>query len=197
MREYLKEYIYNNFKDITFILFFIIFGLVVGIALFNISDITVKEEIVNNVNQTINISKTESFEGVNIILNGVFMNLILIGMIYFCSITLIPKILIYCITLLKGISLGLYIPILFYLLSPTNALISLLILILIPNVIYLFAYIFICNNSILFHERLFNGNIKFIEVLGELLKVVIAFSIIVVSILVEQVAVVILLNKFI
>ena len=83
MKKYLKDYIYNNFKNIFTIFIFIAIGLVVGIFLFNISDESAKSQIIQSVRNTLDLSKNKNFEGVNIIINSLTTNISLIIIIYF------------------------------------------------------------------------------------------------------------------
>lgn len=197
MKKYLKEYIQENINSIIVILLFIIFGLVVGIFCFNISNKEIKNEIILNVKNTLDIAKSENFEGINIILNSIGVNIFIIAIIYFSAITLIPKILINITSFLKGVSLGLYIPVLFNILGVSEGVVSLILLIVLPNIIYIAAYIYMCNNSIIFHEKVLEHGIKFSIVCLESLKIVITFALIISSIILEQVGVFIVINNYV
>ena len=126
MKKYLKEYIYENLKSIIIILSFIIIGLVVGIISFNISNQEIKTEIILSVKNTLDIAKNENFEGINILFNSIGINIFVISIIYFSAVTLIPKLFINLVSFFKGISLGLYIPILFNIFGIGNGILSLI-----------------------------------------------------------------------
>lgn len=196
MKKYLKDYIYENFKVIFAIFLFIIIGLVLGIFIFNISEETVKSGIIQSAKSTLEIAKEEKFEGINIILNSIVMNFFVILIIYFSSITLIPKALINIVSILKGISLGLYIPVLFNIFGISNGILSLIIYIIIPNIIYISSYIFLCNNAILFHNKIIEEDFKLSNLCFEMIKIVIVFSLMLVSVILEQVAVMVIINNY-
>lgn len=197
MKKYLKDYIYNNSKNIFTIFLFIVIGLVVGIFIFNVSDENLKQEIIQSIRNTLYISKNNNFEGINIIINSLSTNITLICIIYFISLTLIPRLLINLVSMLKGISLGLYIPVLFNIFGISNGIISLLILIVIPNIIYISSYIYLCNNAILFHKKILEEGFKFSNFCLESVKVVITFSLMLASVILEQISVIIIISRFI
>lgn len=196
MKKYLKEYIYSNFNNIFTIFLFIIIGLVVGIVVFHTSNETVKTDIINNAINTLDIAKNKNFEGINITINSICMNLFVIFTIYFASITLIPKLLINMISLLKGISLGLYIPVLFSIFGISNGILSLVLLIIIPNLIYITSYIFLSNNAILFHDKIIKENFKISFICIEAIKIVIVFSLMLVAVMLEQIAAVVIIGNY-
>lgn len=197
MKKYLKEYIYENLKSIIIILAFIIIGLVVGIISFNISNEDIKTEIISTVRNTLDISKNENFEGINILFNSIGTNLFVISIIYFSAITLIPKIIINIVSFFKGISLGLYIPILFYIFSIGDGILSLIFLIILPNIIYIAAYIYMCNNSILFHNKVIEHGIKLSIVCVEFFKIVITLALFIASVILEQIGIFVVINNYI
>jgi len=197
MKKYLRDYIYNNIKNIFTIFFVVVIGLVVGIVLFNISEVSIKNEIIQSVTNTLNVSKSKNFEGINIMMNSLTTNMFLIGIIYFISLTLIPKLLINLVSLLKGVSIGLYIPVIFSIFGVGNGILVLLILIIIPNIVYIASYIYLCNNSILFHERISEEGFKISTLCLECIKVVITFSLILVSVILEQISVSLIISRFV
>lgn len=196
MKKYLKEYIYINFRNIFTIFLFIVIGLVVGIAIFHSSGENVRNEIINNAMNTLNIAKNQNFEGINIIINSIKMNFCIILIIYFASITLIPKLLINIVSLLKGISLGLYIPVLFNIFGISSGIFSLILLIIIPNLIYIAPYIFLSNNAILFHDKIINEDFKISTIFSEAIKIVIVFSLMLVSTMLEQIAAMVIIGNY-
>lgn len=168
-----------------------------GIVIFNVSDGSVKNEIIQNVKNTIDISKNQNFEGINIIINSVSSNLAIIIIIYFSAVTLIPKLLINMISMLKGISIGLYIPVLFNIFGLGNGLLVLFLLIVIPNIIYISSYIYLCSNAIIFNEKIIAEGFKISIFCCELVKIVIAFSLMLASVILEQISVMIIISHFI
>lgn len=192
MKKYLKNYIDNNLKNIFTIFSFIIIGLVLGIFIFNISNESDKIDIVESAKKILDISKSENFEGINIIFNSLKSNILIITIVYFAALTLIPQILINLISMIKGISLGIYIPVLFNIFGINNGILVLLILIIIPNLIYILAYIFLCNNSILIHRNIIEEGIKFSTFCFEIVKVVITISLMLVAVILEQISVIVI-----
>ena len=67
MLDYIKEYINNNFKSIVLIFSCLIIGLVVGIITFNFMPGGTKTEIIQTLNNTLSSTKSENFEGINVI----------------------------------------------------------------------------------------------------------------------------------
>lgn len=197
MKKYLKEYIYENLKSIIIILSFIIIGLVVGIISFNISNQEIKTEIILSVKNTLDIAKNENFEGINILFNSIGINIFVISIIYFSAVTLIPKLFINLVSFFKGISLGLYIPILFNIFGIGNGILSLILLIILPNIIYIAAYIYMCNNSILFHNKVVEQGIKLSIICVEIFKIVITLALFIGSVILEQIGIFVVINNYI
>ena len=88
----------------------------------------------------------------------------------------------------KGLAIGLYIPTIFYVFGFGNGILVLLLLVVIPNLVYLPAYIYLSINSLKFHYELFEikeeGKIGL--TLREILKIVLGFSVIILSVILEQ-----------
>lgn len=78
MLDYIKEYNNNNFKSIVLIFSCLIIGLVVGIITFNFMPGGTKTEIIQTLNNTLSSTKSENFEGINVIKNGMISNGILV-----------------------------------------------------------------------------------------------------------------------
>lgn len=189
MLEYIKKYIKNNFKSIIILLMCIIFGLVVGIFVYNFMPFNTKNEIVKTLNDTLNCTKQENFEGINVIKNGMVSNAILIFILYFLSITLIAPVLICILNIFKGFAIGLYIPTLFQVFGFGNGTIVLLLLVIIPNIIYIPAFIYLSINSLSFHYSLIelaNGGNKLKLTIKEMYKLILGFSVICLSVIIEQ-----------
>ena len=174
MKQYLKEYVYNNIKIISIIMMCLIIGITIGVIIFNYSNQEVKEKLINLSSETLKTAKNENFEGINILLSGIKNNIPVICIVYFSAITYIPLLLINIVSILKGISIGIYIAILVSLLGITKGIILSLIIIVFPNVIYTMAYIYICNNSIVLHNKIKDGICKIYDVFLELINVIIS-----------------------
>lgn len=187
MKNYLKNYIEENFKVLSIIFFCLIIGLVVGIILYNMIDPNLREEILKSMRQTLELTKQENFTGINVIKNGMVANIILVMVIYLISLSLIAPYLISILTISKGIAIGVYIPTLFQIFGPSKGFVALLLLVILPNLIYIPAYMYISTNSLKFNCMIVSKeNSKTSLVAKESIKLLIGFSIIFLSIVVEQ-----------
>lgn len=188
MKEYLKVYVEENYKIIKIIGMCFLIGLVVGVIFFGFVNDGIKNEFIGSLKNTLDLSKNNNFESINIIKNGIVANFILLFIIYFCSITLIAPILICMVTFFKSFSIGIYIPIIFNVFGASKGIIVTLLLVVLPNLLYIPAFIFSSTNAIKFHYSLFENKESGIlfNLIRELMYIFIAFSIIILSVVVEQ-----------
>lgn len=188
MKEYLKVYVEENYKIIKIIGMCFLIGLVVGVIFFGFVNDGIKNEFIGSLKNTLDLSKNNNFESINIIKNGIVANFILLFIIYFCSITLIAPILICMVTFFKSFSIGIYIPIIFNVFGASKGIIVTLLLVVLPNLLYIPAFIFSSTNAIKFHYSLFENKESGIlfNLIRELVYIFIAFSIIILSVVVEQ-----------
>ena len=188
MLDYLREYIKENIKIISVLFLCVIIGLVVGMLVYKIIPSNSNIELINTLKNTLEYTKQEDFVGINVIKNGVISNSILVAIIYFSSITLIAPFIVCIMNFVKGLAIGLYIPTIFYVFGFGNGILVLLLLVVIPNLVYLPAYIYLSINSLKFHYELFEikeeGKIGL--TLREILKIVLGFSVIILSVILEQ-----------
>ena len=187
MLEYINRYIEENLKNIVALLSFILIGIIFGLIFYQFLPSGTKEELVNTLRTTLDLSKNENFENVNVIKNGVISNSILVLVIYIATLTLIAPAVISTTCVFKGFSIGLYIPTLFQVFGFGNGILSLILLVILPYIIYIPAFVFLAVNSINFHFNLVNSNInRFKLVISEVYKLILGISIIVLSVIVEQ-----------
>lgn len=187
MKKYLRNYIEENFKVLSIIFFCLIIGLVIGIILYNMIDSTLKEEIINSMKQTLELTKQENFTGINVIKNGMIANAVLVMVIYLISLSLIAPYLISILSISKGLAIGVYVPTLFQIFEPSKGLVALLLLVVLPNLIYIPAYMYISTNSLKFNYSIVSKeSSKTSLVTKESIKLLIGFSIMFLSIVVEQ-----------
>ena len=188
MLDYLGEYIKENIKIISVLFLCVIIGLVVGMLVYKVIPSNSNIELINTLKNTLEYTKQEDFAGINVIKNGVISNSILVAIIYFSSITLIAPFIVCIMNFVKGLAIGLYIPTIFYVFGLGNGILVLLLLVVIPNLVYLPAYIYLSINSLKFHYELFEikeeGKIGL--TLREILKIVLGFSVIILSVILEQ-----------
>ncbi len=188
MREYLLNYISKNSKVIKIILMCLLIGLIIGLTLTYFLNQEVKNELTNSIKSTLDLSKDKGFESINILKNGIMTNLLVILIIYFLSITLIAPICICIISLIKGFSIGLYIPTLFLVFGFGKGILVLLLLVILPNIIFIPSYVYMCVNAINFHYKLLEEKNKLTIIFKESYNLVIVLSLIILSILIEQLA---------
>lgn len=186
MKDFIKEYISENIKIIVMIFLCITIGLVIGLFLYQIITPEIRTELVNTMKSTLDLTKQENFEGINIIKNGMISNILLVVIIYTISLTLISTYLIGLLSLFKGLSIGIYIPTLFQIFGPSKGILAMLLLVIIPNLVYIPSYIFLATNSINFHFSLLGDENKFTLLIKEVIKIVLGFSIMFLGVVLEQ-----------
>ena len=115
-------------------------------------------------------------------------NIILIAIIYFSSITLIAFGIVSGVNLFKGFAIGLYIPTLFQVFGFGNGILALFLLVIVPNIIYIPAFVYISVNSLkLNYNILDKSNNKNISLIfKECGKLIMGFSVIALSVIIEQ-----------
>lgn len=184
----IKEYVNDNFKSIVVLLFCIIIGLVVGIVIYQLASEDIKLELTKTLNQTLEETKKENFQGINVIKNGMISNIILIAIIYFSSITLISFGIVSGVNLFKGVAIGLYIPTLFQVFGFGNGILALFLLVIVPNIIYIPAFIYISVNSLKLNYNILDKNISnnISLIFKEGCKLIMGFSVIALSVIIEQ-----------
>lgn len=187
MKKKIMEYIEQNFKNIVVVSGSIILGIIVGIILYQVISSGIQNDLVRTMKNTLELTKSENFEGINIIKNGMISNLILVAVIYLMSLTLISPYLISMLSFFKGLSIGMYIPTLFNIFGISKGLLAMLLLIIIPNLVYIPSYIYLSVNSIRFHYSLLGNESKMIVFTKEFFKVVLGFSVMFLGVILEQV----------
>ena len=183
MKEYLFKYINENFKVIKILIICLIVGLIAGIIVFQCLNQDIKNELIGSIKSTLDISKDGGFENINILKNGITSNILIVILIYFASITMIAPVFICILNIFKGFSIGMYIPTLFLVFGFAKGLLVLLLIVVLPNLIYIPSYIYICVNSINFHYKLVEEKNKLSMIIKESYKLIMIFSI-----LIEQLA---------
>ena len=187
MKKYILNYIESNFKMIYVLLICLIVGVIIGIITFNFIDDGVKKELTDTFIKTLDITKKADFQGINVIKNGVISNTLLL-FLYFCALTIVCPILIFIIDFIKGFAIGMYIPTIFCVFGFGNGLLVLLLLVILPNLIYVPALIYSFCSSLNFNYNILNSKEKsFLQIfLKEIINLVFIISIILLSVVVEQ-----------
>lgn len=120
-----------------------IFGILVGFIIFAFLGDGNKQELIEMIRGTIDITSKEGFEGINIIQNGMQINVIVMVIFMFSSFTVVSFLVVSAIILFKGISLSMYICILFSVFGALKGIISTILVAIIPNLILIIIYIFL------------------------------------------------------
>lgn len=197
MKNYLEKYIGENLKIIKILGCGIGVGVVIGIFLFQLFSTELKQEFITSIIETLDIAKSRNFENINIIKNGIVSNILLISLVYLAAITLIAPICITGINFFKGLSLGLYIPTLFYIFGFGKGLLVTFLIVILPNVIYLPSFVYLSTNAIRFYYMLVEKNNKLSLIIKEIYKIIISVSLIILSVLIEQILSFAVINLYI
>lgn len=133
----------------------LIVGIISGIIMFALIRNESIDILIESMNETLSLSTNKSFVKMSIVLNAAKNNALLIVVMLFLSITLIGRGCIYAITLLKGIILGVYTCILLQIFGIGYGALVVLMQVILVNVIYIPAYIYLAVELILFNLDLF------------------------------------------
>lgn len=195
MNKSIQKYIVENLHTILKLLIIYAIGIAIGIILFNLSGIkTDYVDIVRNVFDSVN---QENFKSINVILNGLKNNALFIGLLYLSLITLIAPIVVCVLLMLKAIITGIYICCLFSVLGIGNGLIAVFLSVILPLLFTLSAYIFISTNIInLYISFTSDGKIEIKDILKNIYWLIISFSLISLSVVLEQVMTGIIFNLY-
>lgn len=167
-KKFILSYIAKNRKYILGIIFCLTVGIILGIVGYLFIDKSVGAELNDYVRSSFNLSNSEGYQKINVIINGVKSNLLFVLIIVLASITIIGIPIIYILYIVKGIAIGIYICIIFSIFNFWNAILCFLMLIIIVNIVYFPPIIYIGVNLLRFNSKLLE-NIKD----GKLLKMAI------------------------
>ena len=185
MSNSIQKYIRENISTILKILFIYFIGVAVGIIIFIFTDI--KKEYVDIVSGVFEGVKSEDFEGINIIANGIKNNIVYIGILYFSLITIIAPLIICLFVILKAIVTGIYICTLYSVFGIFNGILVSIVSVIIPTFFSLVGYVIICTNIINLFKLISQGekaDIK--QLLKHFYFLLISVSLISFSIVLEQ-----------
>lgn len=186
MKEKIIKYIEENIKSISVIAFCIAIGIMSGIFLYQFVPSSIRNDLLQTMKSTLALTKSENFEGINIIKNGMISNMLLVLVIYFLSLTLLSPYLISILSFFKGLSIGMYIPTLFNIFGMSKGMLVMLLLVIIPNLVYIPSYIFLSVNSIKFHYSLLRRESKIVVFIKEIIRIIFGFSIMFLGVILEQ-----------
>lgn len=185
MSNSIQKYIRENISTILKILFIYFIGVAVGIIIFIFTDI--KKEYVDIVSGVFEGVKSEDFEGINIIANGIKNNIVYIGILYFSLITIIAPLIICFFVFLKAIVTGIYLCTLYSVFGVFNGILVSIVSVIIPTFFSLIGYVIICTNIINLFKLISQGekaDIK--QLLKHFYFLLISISLISFSIVLEQ-----------
>ncbi len=197
MKKYLYKYIYDNSKMIITILSLFLIGIVMGIVGFNFFEDVTKQEFITIMKDMLNNTKSDNFETVNVIKNGIRSNLLYIIIIYFFSFTFFTKQATYIINTCRGIIIGGIVAILFNIFKPLDAIIILFVYVILPNLLYIPSCIYTTVNSILLNKKIFEEeNNKLYMITSEMVKIFCSFSVMFLGVFIEQLALILILRIY-
>lgn len=165
LKRFLNEYIYENKKIILGLVICLIIGIVSGLIVYFFSGKEIKENLSSQMTESISLSDNGEYIKTEIIYNGIRNNVIYILIMFAFSIMLYGSIFIYFLYIVKGISIGIYIATLFSIFGFWWGLLVILILVVLVNVVYIPAIVFI-------GITLINYNLNIMEYRSESNKVI-------------------------
>lgn len=199
LKKWVKEYIEINKREILQVIGFIILGVFIGIGTYIFADTSVKELAASSIKDVLNISKSETYVKTNIILNGVKADALLIIIIAMLSVTLFGRWIIYIIMILKGAALSVYTILLFNIFGPLWGIVTTFLLVVLVNIIYLPALIYLVVSFLDVNFSVFKASISSLGITNiyKLLMIIfLSFAVMFSSIVVEQIASSIVLNIY-
>lgn len=182
--------LYNeNKQSIKTYSFCLLIGIIAGIILFMFLNANIKSQLKEEIIGVFDTAKDGKFETVNIIKNGIQINLALIVLIIFFSLTIITPILLCIMLLVKGISVGIYISTLILSLGTFQGIVATLLLVILPSVFSIATYIYISILSTNFYYNVVIDNCegKIYKFIKYIYKIIISTPIIIFSIILEEI----------
>lgn len=198
-KKWLKEYFLNNKQDILMVVSLILIGVIIGVVVYIFSGNEVKTVAINCVKEVFEISKSETYVKTNIVVNGIKADIILIFVLFFFTLTLFGKYLIYFIMLLKGVAISIYTAILINIFGMLWGSLVVFMLVILVNILYLPALIYITVAFLEINFNLFKARINSLNALNitkVILAVIAGFMVMFSSTVVEQIVSSIVLNIY-
>lgn len=198
-KKWLKEYFLNNKQDILMVVSLILIGIIIGAVVYIFSGNEVKAVAINCVKEVFEISKSETYVKTNIVVNGIKADIILIFVLFFFTLTLFGKYLIYFIMLLKGVAISIYTAILINIFGMLWGSLVVFMLVILVNILYLPALIYITVAFLEINFNLFKARINSLNALNitkVILAVIAGFMVMFSSTVVEQIVSSIVLNIY-
>ena len=114
-------------------------------------------------------------------------NILLTGVIYLLALSFICPYLIGSLSLLKGFSIGLYVPTIFYIFGLKNGIIATSLMVVLPNIFYIVSFIYSCTNAYNLNLKLMNKEgTKIMIIAQEIIRIAVSFSFVFLGVFIEQ-----------
>lgn len=186
MKDYLRNYMEENSKSLKVLGIFIVIGILIGIIFFCLISQDAKQELLNMCKETLNMTKQENFNRINIILNGSIKYIVVLIIIYISSFLIIGENITMALATIKGICIGMYSYILINVFGGAKGVFSMLLIIVIPNLIYIPAYLYSLINSRNLNFNILCKNVTPSIILKELVNAIVSISLMFLSLIIEQ-----------
>lgn len=199
VRKWLKNYIMENKYEVLLFCTLISIGIVIGVITYFLSGLEIRKLAIEAVTGVLDLSAKEEFLKANIILDGLKSNIFLIGILILMAITLFGRWIIYLIVMLKGISIGLYLAILFNVFGFWWGIVVNILLVILVNIIYLPALIYLCialSNLNFDAFRTRNDGLTLSQIFKVVWSILFSFIFIFSSIILEQILSSVVLNIY-
>lgn len=190
-KKWFKEYFETYKRDIILIISLILLGIIIGIGAFVFSSDEIKTLATTTAKEVFDISKSETYVKTNVILNGIKADVILISILAVFSVSLFGNYIIYLFMILKGAALSFYSILLFNIFGPLWGVCVVILLVVLVNIIYLPALIYLVINLLEVNFSIFKARLSNVNITGlykMLIIVITSFMIMFSSIVVEQIA---------
>ena len=198
-KKWIREYIEINKREILIVVGLLLLGIVVGIGIYIFASSATKALAIESVKEVFEISKSEAYVKTNIVANGVKADILLIFILAMLSVTLFGKWIIYFIVMLKGISITIYTILLFNIFGPLWGIVTFILLVVLVNILYLPALIYLTVSFLEINFNIFKAKIKSVnplEIYKIFMVVFFCFVVMFSSIMVEQLTSSIVLNIY-
>lgn len=199
LKRWIKNYFVNNKYEVLLFAVIITIGVFIGVSTFILSGEKTQGIVAEAVTGVLDLSVKEEFIKANIIADGLKSNLILIIVMIFFSITLFGKWGIYIILLLKGTGIGIYSAVLFTVFGFWWGLLVNMLLVIIINLIYIPALIYIAVSLVGINFYAFktrNDGLTSKQIFRTILDIFMGFVLIFSSVILEQILSTIILNIY-
>lgn len=198
LKKWIKEYIAINKREILIVVGLLLLGIVIGIGAYVFSSSEIKQLAIESVKQVLDISKEDTYVKTNIIKNGIKINIITIILFAILSVTLFGKYFIQCLTILKGAAISLYTIVIFKVFGPLWGIVVVLLLVILVNIVYIPAFIYLVTAFLEVNFNMFKLNLKTrgYSVYKLLLGIFVSFVLMFSSVMIEQIVSSIVLNIY-